>query len=306
MLVVKATAFRDGRCDLLEDEGGDNIQQRATDLYRALGGGPEEIPAAATDTARVIAPPLWGAGLLEAIPLSALLALEDPLDADGDGISGRLPTLPDGRRARFGRKGEAATVEDFVDAALRFELGFTTPAHPKDAGRNGEEPPAGADPMADPEIDATTLGLIAAYIRLLAPPSPKAVESAAELEEAEQGLALFEQIGCASCHSPAFRTRQAPEAALGNRDIAPYSDLLLHDLGPELADTCGPDAAGGELRTAPLWGLRYRTRLLHDGRALTPAQAIEMHGGEAEAARATFSALPEQARRALLSFLATL
>ena len=309
--VLKATRFAEGRCDLLESEGGDNIQRRATDLLAAHGMGPESVPASATATARMVAPSLLGLGLVEAVPEATLAERADPDDADGDGISGRLPRLPDGRAARFGRKGDAATVEDFVDTALRFELGFTTSAHPVEEPRNGVSIPPGADPMPDPEIDEQTLGLLVDYVRFLAPPAP--AEASVRPDQAvARGAALFRQIGCESCHREQLRT--GPGAAesprfpgiLANQVIRPYSDFLLHDLGPALADVCGRDAAPGELRTAPLWGLRHRRRLLHDGRAPDPASAVAAHGGEATSARDAFAALPPDAQAALLRFLGSL
>ena len=101
--VLKATRFVDGRCDRLEEFGGDNIQLRVTELFAAHGFGPEDIPPEATDSGYVTAPSLFGLGLIEAIPDSALLSIADPEDRDGDGISGRLPRTADGRFARFGR-----------------------------------------------------------------------------------------------------------------------------------------------------------------------------------------------------------
>lgn len=300
--VLKATRFADGRCDLLESHGGDNIQRRATDLLAAHGMGPERVPDGATATARMIAPPLLGLGLVEAVPEDVLAERADPDDRDGDGISGRLPRLPDGRAARFGRKGDAATVEEFVDTALRFELGFTTPAHPAEETRNGVPVPPEADPMPDPEIDQETLGLLTDYVRFLAPPVPAA-------ESIAQGAALFRQIGCESCHREQLRTATGSPAspslhpALASRTIRPYSDFLLHDLGPALADVCGRDAAPSELRTAPLWGLRHRRRFLHDGRATDLASAVAAHGGEATPARDAFASLPTDARSALVRFL---
>ena len=307
--VLKATRFADGRCDLLESQGGDNVQRRATDLLAAHGMGPESVPEGATATARMVAPPLMGLGLAEALPEAVLAERADPDDLDGDGISGRLPRLPDGGFARFGRKGDAATVEEFVDTALRFELGFTTPAHPAEEPRNGVPVPPEADPMPDPEIDQETLGLLADYVRFLAPPAPAEPDAPDAVAE---GAALFRQIGCESCHREEMRTGAASPAtpsihpALADQTIRPYSDFLLHDLGPALADVCGRDAAPSELRTAPLWGLRYRRRLLHDGRATDPASAVAAHGGEATAARDAFAALPAQAQAALVRFLESL
>lgn len=309
--VLKATRFADGRCDLLAAHGGDNIQRRVTDLARNHGIAPEDVPEAATAAVRVTAPPLLGLGLLEAVPDSALLAWADPQDADGDGISGRVPRVPggpaEGRPARFGRKGEAATIEGFVDTALRFELGFTTPGHPAEEPRNGVPVPPQADPTPDPEIDQATLGLLADYVRLLAPPAPQVPRDGAEADTIARGQAVFRRIGCAACHLPELRTsRAATHSAMASRLIRPYTDLLLHDMGPELAGVCGPDAAPGELRTAPLWGLRHRTRLLHDGRAANPADAVAAHGGEAGPSRDAFAALPAAARQAVIRFLESL
>ena len=309
--VLKATRFADGRCDLLEAHGGDNIQRRATELARAHGIAPEDVPEDATATSSVVAPPLLGLGLLEAVPDSVLDGWADPDDADADGISGRAPRTPPGpdggRPARFGRKGDAATIKGFVDAALRFELGFTTPDHPAEEPRNGIPVPPEADPVPDPEIDQATLDLLSDYVRLLAPPAPEVASTPQLADTLAQGAALFRQIGCASCHRPEVRTGPtAPYAALANRTVRPYSDLLLHDMGPSLADVCGRSATPQELRTAPLWGLRHRTRLLHDGRAQDAAQALAAHGGEATSAREAFAALSPEARSALLRFLGSL
>jgi len=304
--VVKATRLVDGRCDLLVAEGGDNIQRRATDLLVAHGMGPEEVPAAATATARVTAPPLLGLGLLEAVPDEVLAEWADPDDSDGDGISGRLPRLADGRTARFGRKGDASTVRDFVATALRFELGFTVPGHTAEEPVNGVPIPPEADPMPDPEIDAPTLTQLTDYVRFLAPPAPDPGLSSAARDTVAQGGALFRQIGCTSCHREELRTGPSPAAVLAARTIAPYSDMLLHDMGEEMADVCGFDAAPGELRTAPLWGLRHRTLLLHDGRADDVPAAITSHGGEAAPARDAFLALPDEARQAVVRFLRSL
>ncbi len=304
--VLKATRFHDGRCDLLGDQGGDNIQRRATDLLLAHGMGPEDIPATATATALVTAPPLFGLGLLEAVPDQGLLEWADPADGDGDGISGRLPRLADGRTARFGRKGDASTVRDFVDAALRFELGFTTPDHLGEEAVNGVPVPPAADPMADPEIDVPTLAQLTDYVRFLAPPAPEPGRSAAARDSIAQGAALFRQIGCTACHREELRTGPADTPALADRTIRPYSDLLVHDLGQALASVCGPDASPAELRTAPLWGLRHRDRLLHDGRAADVPSAVSAHGGEAAAARDAFLALPPDAQRRVVRFLLSL
>jgi CxxC motif-containing protein (DUF1111 family) len=306
ILVLKATGLADGRCTLLEALGGDNIQLRATPLLLAAGLGPEEVPPEATATVFVVAPPLFGLGLLEAVPVTELARYADPEDADGDGISGRLARFADGREARFGRKGDAATVGDFAESALRFELGFTTEDHPREQSRNGVAVPAAADPMADPEMDAETMGILTDYVRLLAPLAPEAPASPQVADSVRRGEQVFQEVGCARCHVPSLTTGPAPESALTTRRIQPYSDLLLHDLGGAAGDVCTPLAGPGEYRTAPLWGLRYRSLFLHDGSASTLQAAIEAHQGEAEAVTRAFRTLAPDRRALLLRFVSQL
>jgi len=301
--VLKATRFEGGRCDPLRAEGGDNVQRRATPLLSAAGMGAEAVPAGATATAFVTAPPLFGLGLVEAIPEEALARLADPDDADGDGISGRLPRLPDGRTARFGRKGDEPTVRAFVESALLFEMGFTSESRPREEGRNGVPIPPGADPMPDPEMDAATVGLLTDYVRYLAPPAP--ADAGTEARALTRGGALFAEVGCVRCHTPVLETGRATEAALDRKAVPLYSDLLLHDLGDGDGDVCTSSAAPGEYRTAPLWGLRHRTAYLHDGSATTLEAAVRRHGGEAAGVTEAWTALPDAERALVLAFLAS-
>lgn len=300
--VLKATRFTPDGCDLLTSTGGDNVQLRATPQLLAHGGGPETIPPGATASVYVVSPPLYGLGLLEAVPEADLARLADPDDLDGDGVSGRLPRLPDGRSARFGRKGDAADLAGFVDSALRFELGLTTPDNPVEEARNGVPVPAEADPTAEPEIDRRGVDLLTSYVRLLGAPASMTPIS----DTAAVGGELFRRIGCTACHVPELRTGPSDVAALDNRTIRPYSDLLVHDLGDSDSDVCGRDVDPGEYRTAPLWGLRHRHRYMHDGNATHLIGALSRHGGEAAGARSNFLALDEHDRLALLAFLASL
>lgn len=303
--VLKATRFSEGRCDGLRDVGGDNIQLRATDLLTALGLGPERIPAEATDSVFVVAPPLFGLGLIQAVPDSVLERLADPDDRDGDGISGRLPRLADGRTARFGRKGDAADVAGFIDTALRFELGLTTPDHPVEETRNGVPIPEGADPMPEPEMNAQGLALLTDYVRFLGAPAPERL-TGASADTVARGEALFREVGCATCHVPELRTGEADTEALSFQALRLYSDLLVHDLGSEGGDVCTAAVAPGHYRTAPLWGLRHRDLYMHDGTATDLLTAISRHGSEAETSRAAFEGLPDDRRSALLRFLSSL
>lgn len=304
--VVKATRWEGGRCDLLRDEGGDNIQQAATPRLLGLGLGPETIPARANRRASVRPTSLYGLGLMEAIPLETLEALADPDDSDGDGVSGRLGRSEEGRPGRFGRKAEVTTIRDFVDSALRFELGFSTPEHPVEERLNGRDLPPGADPMPEPEIDARGVDLLTEYIRYLAPPPRQVLPTGPRADSVAGGESLFEDVGCTDCHVPALETGRHRVAALSRQDVELYSDLLLHDLGAELAGVCGPGATPTEHRTAPLWGLRDQQSFLHDGRADSLSDAIALHGGEAAHSLAAFQALSAGDQRLLLLFLASL
>jgi CxxC motif-containing protein (DUF1111 family) len=239
---------------------------------------------------------------LAAVPETHLDQLADPEDRDGDGVSGRRGRDEAGRPGRFGRRSELATLEDFVDTALRFELGLTTPAHPREETVNGRPVPPEADPMADPEIDARGVAALADYVRFLAPLT-RAPVSGAVADSVAEGRELFSTVGCAACHVPSLPVEGGP-AGIGRAEA--YTDLLLHDLGAGFADVCGGDASPSEYRTAPLWGLRYRPELLHDGSARGVPDAVARHGGEAEGARSRFQALSEGDRLRLLRFLATL
>ena len=299
---VHATAFNQGGCDELIEQGGLVVQQEATPaLQAALGIDREPVPAAATATALRTTPDLFGFGLLEAVPDETILALADADDRDGDGISGRPNRTADGRLGRFGRKAQVATLAEFNDEAFLVEQGVTSPAFP-DEGTIGPGPiPDGVDSTADPEIGQETLDLVNAFVRLLAPPRPLKLK-----KEAKQGRDLFHLVGCTGCHVPELRTGDSPLRALRNRTVAAYTDMLLHDMGPALADICLGQAEPAEFRTEPLMGLRLSASFLHDGRAATIEQAVELHGGEAARARDRFLALSPAARAALLAFLESL
>lgn len=303
--VVKATRFQAPTCDLLVAEGGDNIQQRATAALATHGITAEQVPASANGVVRVIAPPLFGAGLVEAIPDEAIEALADPDDADGDGISGRIARTADGRIGRFGRKGEMPGALDFIDTALRFELGLTTPMHPREEGPNGAALPEGADPVPEPEIDERGMGLLADFVHFLAPAAREVTAGAAN-DSIDEGSLIFVEVGCAKCHVPTLHTGENPVAALSRKTAHLYSDMLLHDMGPDMADVCGPDAAPAEYMTTRLWGLRYRGQYMHDGRAADVESSIDAHGGEAAASRDAYRTLEPGRREMLLRFLRSL
>jgi len=301
---IHATAFHGAgaRCDDLAAVGGQVIQKQLTPaLSGVLGITAEPIPAAATDSGHRTTPDVFGFGLLDAVPDAEILARADPLDRNGDGISGRPNRTADGRLGRFGRKAQAATLREFNAEAFVMEMGITNPLVQTEQTVGGLPLPAGVDPLPEPEISAKQLDAADAFVRFLAPPARVPLDFTGAL-----GAIAFRKIGCASCHVPNLVTGPNPVRALRFRVVSAYTDLLLHDMGPDLADICLGQAQPAEFRTEPLMGLRFATAFLHDGRAATISQAIALHAGEAARARDRFLRLTPFARRALLRFLRTL
>lgn len=301
--------------DMLRDRGGPQIQDKAI-----AGAEPEVVPTGAAVSLR-LPPPVFGVGLIEAIPEASILALADPDDRDADGISGRPnrvsppdyvgPNEPGGgtgaRLGRFGRKAQISNLLEQVVEAYHQDIGITSDFRPQE-NRNplSSVPADAADMAADPEIPSATVRAVVHYIRTLAPPQP-----GTDTPERQEGRALFAAAGCAKCHTPSLRTGTSTIAALSDRPVELYSDLLLHDMGDGLADN-RPDgeATGREWRTTPLWGLRLMRQflngqalLLHDGRARSVEEAVLLHGGEAQASRDAFAGLAPVRRRALLDFV---
>ena len=300
-----STTRADGSCDPLTAESGQNLRIQVTPALAAAGGQPERDTSIGTHTGIFTIPFVYGLGLVDAVPLETLRALEDPDDRDGDGISGRLGTDADGRPARFGRKGDVASLEDFVDSAFRLEMGLTTPRQPDESVAGiapGVPEGASVDPAPEPEVSPEDFDAAVAFVRFLAPPSPGLVDEDLERE----GERRFQELGCDDCHLPVLTTGPTSSPALTNKSIALFSDLLLHDMGPGLESVCTSGASTTEHRTEPLMGIRHRDRFLHDGRATRIMDAIQAHGGEADAARARFAALNRLEQEALLRYLGTL
>jgi CxxC motif-containing protein (DUF1111 family)/predicted lipoprotein with Yx(FWY)xxD motif len=258
-----------------------------------------------------IAPQLVGMGLLEAIVETDVEALADPTDSDGDGISGRMRLVTDPvtfntRLGRFGWKGSQASVRDQVASALNTDMGVMTSVHPDpDCGpMQSDCGPSGAE-LSDERLDQLTH-----YIQLLG------VSARRDLADADAlaGEALFSAAGCADCHTPTFVTSPYhPRAELRNQEIHPYTDLLLHDMGPGLADTLiDGNATESEWRTTPLWNIGLTAGVsggegyLHDGRARTLTEAILWHGGEGADSRTAFEAMSAAEQSQLLAFLESL
>lgn len=306
-LVRRASRTRaDGTCDGLGVEGGANLRLRATAALTAAGGGRVAMPADADHSASFTIPFLYGMGLVDAVPQSVLDSLADPDDADGNGISGRVGHDAAGHPARFGRKADVATLADFVDSAFRMEMGITTPRYPMES-MAGSIPavPEGVDPAPEPEVDSASFQAVTDYVRMLAPTASKVPSDDAERASMDQGRTLFSSLGCVGCHVPVMVAGPSPVPGIEGRAVALYSDLLLHDMGPELEGPCAPGATTTEYRTEPLMGLRYRRTFLHDGRAGRIMDAVLAHGGEARTARDAFASLDRVTQEVLLLWLQT-
>lgn len=354
--VLTAAAASTGAAPLPDATYGVNVQQRsrdaaATDLsvsvqsfdttvYTLPDGEKVELqkpvygfkgPVPAKYSVRQAAQ-VVGMGLIEAIDEATILALADPTDRDGDGVRGVPNWITDPETGkvhlgRYGWKAGKATLRQQVGDALLKDMSVTSPVFPnRDCQKLGPDcrNTAGATSISSTEIERLT-----DYLSLLAVPAQRSLRSGfpadtrvspehnVNPDQISRGSALFAQARCVACHTPQIRTgSKHPFAELRDQTIRPYSNLLLHDMGPGLADTLAEGKATASMwRTAPLWGLgslQYvqggaaNVRYLHDGRARTLTEAIVWHGGEAAASRGRFEAMSKEERDAVIAFLGSL
>ncbi|MCB0354322.1 MAG: hypothetical protein KDD64_12380 [Bdellovibrionales bacterium] len=244
---------------------------------------------------------VFGAGLLEAIPEERILSLSDPEDSNGDGISGRPNYVYDittnsVQLGRFGRKANQPNLFQQSASAYANDMGVGNEIFRDHAGSI--------------DIPLETVHSAEFYVATLAVPRATRIDEPGVLA----GENLFRELNCSGCHTPGHQTGAHPLSELSNQTIFPYTDMLLHDMGPQLADN-RPDfeANGSEWRTTPLWALGLvrttlgsRENYLHDGRARTIEEAILWHGGEAAQIRERFKALSAPKREELLEFLRSL
>jgi len=298
-----------------EGEYGDGVSfslRRPRYEYEDLAFGP--FPSDLLQSGRT-APIMSGLGLLDAIPEGTLRSWEDPEDADGDGISGRINWVPgfaqgELRPGRFGWKAEQPTVRQQTAGALLGDLGITSPIFSEQNCPVPQVACAEAPDGGEPEIPDRNFDRLVFYSSTLAPPTrPDYAEP-----EVLRGREWMRDLGCTSCHIETVQTGEHPTIPeLSLQDIRPFSDLLLHDMGEDLSDDRPVfGASGREWRTPPLWGIgrvetvNDHTLFLHDGRARGFAEAILWHGGEAEESREAFRSLPADERAALIRFLESL
>jgi CxxC motif-containing protein (DUF1111 family) len=256
-------------------------------------------------------PALVGLGLLEAVPESAIAALVDVDDGDGDGVSGRMQVVPDratglARMGRFGWKAAQPNLTEQIATALNRDMGVKSSSlMALDCGVAETTCASAATPISD-----GALAELVRYVALLGVPARRSLGDA----DALAGEALFASAGCTSCHRATLTTSSFhPFAELRSQTIHPYTDLLVHDMGPGLADNLPEAGASGqEWRTAPLWGIGLTAGVsggeayLHDGRARSLSEAILWHDGEGRRAKLAFARMSATERAALLAFLASL
>ena len=295
-----------GKFDDLAHLGSPLLQRLAIDPQAQ-----ERVPPEATIVAQRITTPLFGAGLIEAIPDEAIqLNAQRP---QPDGVRGRVSMLTDvasgrARVGRFGWKAQQATLLAFAGDAYLNEMGVTSRLFPTENAPNGNaallarfDRLPDIEDSIDPVTGQSDIDHAANFMRFLAPPPPLRPSASALA-----GARLFEQARCTACHLPVMFTGAQANPALAHKPVRLYSDLLLHDMG-KLGDGIGQGTAkGSEMRTAPLWGLRVRPAFLHDGRARTVGDAIRAHDGEAATSRNRFNAMPVLQRQQLLDFLGSI
>ncbi len=298
-------------------DDGDSYQLRVpefrfTDLrFGALPTNTRVSPRVATQ--------MIGLGLIEAIDEKNILQREDINDTDGDGISGKANLVYDiaaaaNRLGRFGWKASQPTLRQQNAAAFLGDLGLTTSLFPNENCTTAQLLCLQAPSGGSPEINETILDGLTIYTQTIGVPARRDSNNPSVL----RGEQSFKQIHCTQCHIPTFRTGSQHDVSfLHNQTIYPYSDFLLHDMGPELADhrlDGQPDSQinGREWRTQPLWGVGLiptvngHQNLLHDARARSVEEAILWHGGEAEAAKIKFKKLNKQSRIDVVAFINSL
>jgi CxxC motif-containing protein (DUF1111 family) len=317
--------------DPLPQFGGPQLQHRAIPGYPA-----ETVPAAAVGVSGFLPPAVTGLGFLDAVDDATLIAMADPDDLDGDGISGRLQlhwptplldevvaleafgspdptargTLYYGRYiGRFGKKALTVNLLHQTVGAYQQDMGITSDLLPEDLF-NPQAGSRASDDVADPEVSSSTVANVVFYLKTLRAPPRRGAQD----PEVLAGEQIFSDIGCAACHVPTLLTGRSEIDVLDRVEFHPYTDLLLHDMGFQLDDgyTEG-DAYTSEWRTPPLWGIGIQQNFqggtaffLHDGRAASLREAIGYHGGEGSASRTAFDALSPAEQERMLRFLRSL
>jgi CxxC motif-containing protein (DUF1111 family) len=296
-----------------ESLGGSLIHSRATDPRIVERVSPDDR----VRTFRISTNTL-GAGYVEAIPNSAIIAVRNTQPAAMRGTVVQAPVLEANGKSRIGRfgwKAQHASLVSFSADAYLNEMGVTSPLLPEENTSSGVYVGFGTefDPVKDPEDDGTDVRAFADFMRATKAPSRGDITA-----DVLAGETVFNQVGCATCHTPTYRTSppgtqinggdfKVP-AALGDKIIHPYSDFLLHDVGTGDGIPISPDLAStaNQMRSAPLWALRTRSRLMHDGLTFTLRDAIERHAGQAAGVTKAYEASSDNDKKMLEAFLNSL
>jgi CxxC motif-containing protein (DUF1111 family) len=307
--VTRFGALTEGAFDPLTRLGGSLVNARG---IGATGGrcffAGEIVPPAATITTLRVTTPAFGLGLVDAVSDEVFLALATRQARDFPETRGRASRVTDiqsgaTRIGKFGWKAQNPSVFQFAADAYANELGVTNPQFPEESCPQGDcAMLARCAPSAKhPNDDGTDVAKLAAFLSFLGAPPPLRAT-----EETRHGQRLFFDTGCAQCHWTTLTTGPSAIAALDRVKFHPYSDFLLHDMGALGDGIAQGDASRTELRTAPLWGVRVRPRLLHDGRARTVDEAIRAHSGQAARSADDYAALSASDRAALVTFVNSL
>jgi len=300
-----------GRFDPLAEKGGSLMQDHAIGAVGAGVGAvtfvPETVPADANVRALRLTTPLFGLGLVDAVPdetflqLAQLEASRSPSTA---GVANLVTEITTGatRVGRFGWKCQVPTLHQFSGDAYLNEMGVTSAQFPNESCPQGNCALLAFDPVPTLNNDGEDVDRFTDFMTLLAPP-PRAERA---YGVAAQGEEVFRSLGCANCHTPSLVTGESPVPALSHKVFQPFSDFLLHDMGPLGDGIVQGNAGATQMRTAPLWGLGSRHTYLHDGRARTVEQAITAHAGQAAASRERYYRMNPGLRQHLLAFLRSL
>lgn len=306
VLETRFGTITDDAFDPMLYAGGSLIQSQGIGRVKRCNYVGEAVPREATIVAPRRTPPLFGLGLVDAVPDADFQMLAAREAAD-DRINGRpniVMNLQEGRLrvGKFGWKAQVPSLAQFSADAYLNEMGVTSPLFPSENCPQGDCKLLACNPTSGIEDDGTNVREFADFMTFLAPPPP----GGGLTTDVGAGQGVFLQIGCAACHQPTLRTGPNPVAALDKVEFHPYSDFLLHDMGT-LGDGIEQGlATGREMRTAPLWGVGSQVLLLHDGRTGRLEDAILAHDGQARAARDRFADLTADRKRKLIAFLKSL
>jgi CxxC motif-containing protein (DUF1111 family) len=295
-----------GQFDPLSQFGGSLIQEQGIGLAGECEYLAEVVPPEATIVAKRRTTPLFGLGLVDAVPDATFWALSLAERLNGDRTSGAVSVvtnLATGKQAvgKLGWKGQNPSLFQFAGDAYVNEMGITSPMFPSENCPGGDCDSLSCNPMSDVNDDGEGVDAFTDFMTFLAPPPRGPINGAALVGEHQ-----FQNLGCDNCHIATLRTGRNTVAALDRVTFHPYSDFLLHDMG-SLGDGITQNRATGRLmRTAPLWGLRKIETFLHDGRATTLEQAILAHDGQARRSRDRFIRLTSWEKAQLYSFLKSL